>query len=464
MDLIPGYREMKKNLIKSISEQDSFFQEQLDTKLYDIVARLSEHGFNSERFDRVEDYTKQVAIVPCSAKTGEGIPELLMVLIGLAQKYLEGSIRIKLGERAKGSVLEVKESPGLGTTMDVIIYEGILRKGDSLIIGGIDEPIVTKVKALFEPGELYEMRDKKSKFRSVEQVRAATGVKISAPDIENVIAGMPLQSFKPGEIERAKSEIQKEVKNVLIETEKEGIIIKADTLGSIEALTLLLKEKNISVRKTGIGKITSKDVSDAETNYDKDPLMSVILGFNVGSDSDVSSTEKVKIITNNIIYKLLEDYETWKEQTRAILEARKLDFLIRPCKIQLLQNYIFRQSNPAIIGGEVLEGKVRVGTGLMKTNRVITVVKSIQEEKESINAATKGKQVAFALDNVTIGRQIKGDEILYSYIPEEDFRKLKKLTKYLSQGEILVLKEIASKQAYSLHESLLSGLCLLLPL
>ena len=229
----------------------------------------------------------------------------------------------------------------------------------------------------------------------------------------------------------------------MIETDATGVIVKADTIGSLEALTFLLKEKKVSVRKASIGKITKKDIADAESNYDKDPLQAVVLGFNVDRDVDVSGSEKVKIITSEIIYKIIEEYEQWQEQQKKLMEAKELDTLVRPCKIQLMPNYVFRQSNPAIVGVDVLEGKVKTGIRLMKSGgKPITTVKSIQHEKENLQSVAKGKQVALSLDKVMVGRQIHEGDILLSYIPEDDFRKIKKLTKYLSEGEIQLLKDI----------------------
>lgn len=443
IDIIPGYKQLDKNLLKNINSQDPFVMEKIETKMYEIVGKLSDSGFNSERFDRVEDYTKQIAIVPVSAINGDGIPELLMVLIGLAQKYLEQSLKLHVAGNAKGTVLEVKETQGLGKTLDVIVYDGILNKGDRIIIGGLDKPIETRVKALLSPLPLKEMRDKKTQFRAINCVTAATGVKISAPEIDNVIAGMPLQSFTDKDKESVINEIQKEVQEVLVKTEDKGIIIKADTLGSLEALTFLLTEKGFSVRKAAIGKITKKDMSEADSNYDKDPLDAVILGFNVERENDVASSDRVKIITSDIIYKIIEEFDLWREQLTKFMEAKELDNLIRPCKLQVMPNFVFRQSNPAIVGADILEGKVKTGTQLMKTGQSITVVKGMQHEKENLQSATKGKQVAMSLDHVTIGRQIMEGDILYSFIPEEDFRAMKKLVKYLSKGEIEVLKKIS---------------------
>ncbi|MEK6948592.1 MAG: translation initiation factor IF-2, partial [Nanoarchaeota archaeon] len=445
IDLLPGWQSKNVFLMQNIASQSENMQKLLDTKLYELVGKLSELGFNAERFDRVEDYTKQIAIVPTSAQTGEGIPELLMVLAGLAQKYMERNLNIDIEGPAKGTVLEIKEEKGTGTTMDAIIYDGTLRKNDIIVIGTLDEPISTKVKALLQPLPLKDIRDRKTKFSHVTQVSAAAGIKISAPEIEEVVAGMPLRSCLQNEIDKAKEEIKKEVEEVVLETGAQGIVIKADSLGSLEALIKLLKENNISVKKASIGNISKKDISDASTSYEKDPLSSAILGFNVNLSSDIIAYQNVKILTNNVIYKLIEEFEKWQQEEKKKLESKELEFLVKPCKIQIMKGYVFRQNNPAVVGIDVLDGKLKVNAPLMKKdgNR-ITEAKSIQENQENINEAEKGKQVAVSFPKVTVGRQIFEGDILYSAIPEEHFRKLREHKKYLSREEINIMKEIAA--------------------
>ncbi len=444
IDLLPGWRSnMKTGLLDSIKSQNENTMLLVEKRLYEIVGKLSELGFNAERFDRVEDYTKQIAIIPVSAKTSEGIAELFMVITGLSQKFLEESLKVDTKGYAKGTILEVKEEKGLGTTIDVIIYDGSLKRNDTIVIGSLDEPVVTKVKALFEPVPLAEMRDKKAKFRDVKEVTAATGVKISAPELGKAVAGMPLRSCLPAEVQKVKDDIKKEVEEVVIETDKQGIVIKADSLGSLEALIKILREKGIEVKKASIGNISKKDVSDAEANYGKGPLQSVVLGFNVDLMPEVKAGN-AKVLTSNIIYKLIEDFERWQEEERKRFESESTESLYRPCKIQLMKGYVFRQNNPAIAGFEVLAGTLNVGTPLMKKDGiVITEVKSIQQEQENIEKAEKGKQVAVSLPNITIGRQLHEGEILYSAIPEEHFKKFKEFKKNLAHEEIGILKEIA---------------------
>ena len=445
IDLLSGWKIEKEDdcFLTALNAQAENTKQLLDKKIYELVGKLFEYGFNSERFDRVEDYTKQIAIVPASAKFGVGIPEMLMVLAGMAKKYLEKKLMLDVSGPAKGTVLEIKDLKGMGCCADVIVYDGILRVNDIVVFGGMEAPVATKVKAIFEPEPLKETRDKKSKFNPVKEVVAASAVRISAPEFDKIVAGMPMRVASDENLEEIKELVQKEVNEVIIETDKEGIVIKADTLGSLEALKVLLKEKGILIRKAGIGDISKKDISDTESNYEEDPLQSVILGFNVKLMTDVPENEKVKIFTNNVIYKIIEDFEKWQAGQSRMIEEKEVDALVRPCKIELMKNYVFRQSNPAIMGVEITVGKLKVGMPLMKDGKTITQVKSIQHEKESVNAAEQGKQVALAMEGVMVGRQINEGDILYSAIPEDDFRKLKELKKYLTPAETAVIKEIA---------------------
>ncbi|NQU97979.1 translation initiation factor IF-2 [Candidatus Woesearchaeota archaeon] len=443
LDLVPGYNKFYDSLLQDIKAQQPNVQQEIDKKLYELVGQLHDRfELVAERFDRVSSYTEQIAIIPCSAKEQMGLQELLMVITGLAQKFLEESLKIDVSGTAKGTILEVKEEKGFGKTVDVIIYDGTLSVNDTIVIGSLDKPIVTKVRALLEPDPLAEMRDKKSKFRSVKSVNAAIGVKISAPELENVLAGMPVRSCLPAEAEKVKESLMSEIEEVMIETDDDGIIIKADTIGSLEAMIKILRDNKIPIRKASIGNITKKDYTDAETNYEKDPLLAVILGFNVVDEINTSEGN-VKILTNDVIYRLVQDFEQWQEETKKSEEAKKLDHLVRPCKLEVLQNCIFRQSNPCIMGVEVLVGVVKTGTPLMSAKRRLSEVKSMQIEGDNVQKAEKGKQVAISVPNIMAERHVNEHDILYSDIPEDDFRKIKKLTTFLTKDEITVLKEIA---------------------
>jgi translation initiation factor 5B len=427
IDLLSGWRgSTNKTLIESINSQGEFVKNLLDQKLYEIVGKLYEYGLNAERFDRVQDYTKQVAIVPVSALTSEGVPELIMIISGLAQRFLEERLKVQKEEQGKGVVLEVNEQKGLGCVLNIILYDGSLKVNDTILVGGTSKIISSKVRGIFEQG------------KSVKKVDAATSIVVCGPNLDDVSSGMPFRVANNNANE-IKKEIQNEIKEVLIETDKDGIIVKADSVGSLEAIIFMLKEKKIKISKASIGEISKKDIIDAESQ--KDELNKVILGFNVKN----AKIKDVEIITNDIIYKIIENFGKFREEKIKEIELRQLQRINKPCKIVFLRNYIFRQSNPAVIGVEILTGTLKVEMHFIKKDGIkIGEVKSIQSEGKGASEAEKGKQVAVSLPSVTVGRQITEGDVFISDINESDFRKLKDMKRFLNQDEVELLKEIIS--------------------
>ena len=432
IDLVPGFSFKNKPLMETINSQSENTRNEIDKRIYGIVGKLSEYNFDSERFDRVEDYTKKIAIIPTSAKLKIGIPELLLVLAGLAQKFMESKLSIDVNKPAKGVVLEVKEEKGFGKTIDAIIYDGKIKVNDEIIIAGLEKPMITKVRSLLEQSI------KNSKLVPVNEVVAACTVKIIPKDTDEIFAGMPFEVVDKTNENRIRKEIQKEVEDVLIETDDGGVIVKADSLGSLEALTSLLRENKISIKKASLGSINKSDIAEASAEENK--VYKTILAFNVkGVESN-----SVKIISHDVIYKIIDDYLNWKENETKKIEQEKLKNIIRPGKIIVLPGTIFRQSNPAILGVEVLAGRIAADYPLMDENgRQLTVLKSIQVDGENVQKVEQGKQAAVSLPGVVVGRQIFENSILFTDIPEEDFRKLREMKNYLNPSEVQLLKEIS---------------------
>ncbi|MBN1376799.1 translation initiation factor IF-2 [Candidatus Woesearchaeota archaeon] len=445
LDLVHGFQQKEEHsVLKIIESQFNEVKNDIEGKIYDIVGKLyDKFKIEADFFNRI-DFTKKVAIVPCSAKTKIGLPELMMVIIGLSQKYLKDSLEIHPEEKAKGTILEVKEIKGHGCCIDTIIYDGILNVDDNIMIAGLDNVIETKVRALLKPKALNEIMDRKSKFDSVDSAEAATALRISAPGMEKVLSGMPFMAFDEKDREKTEKELREQVEEVIIDTDKSGVVVKTDSLGSLEAMITILKENNILIKKASIGNISKKDFAEAESNYEQNPLDSVILGFNV-KDCSETSDEKVKIIIGDIIYKIVEDLEEWKTQKIKEKESMEKKGLEKPFKIQFLRNTTFRKSHPAIIGVDVLEGTLVKGMSLMNEEGKLynTTIKSLQEKNKSVEEAPAGKQVAVSLPDMTVGRQIHEEDIFYSFIDEKTFRKLKEKSDYLNDSEKNVLRKIA---------------------
>jgi len=415
----------------------------LESLLYGLVEELYRLGFSSERFDRVKEFEKQVAIVPVSALTGEGIPELLMLLTGLAQKFLGRKLDINTEKPGRGTVLEVKEEIGLGTTLDVIVYEGRFRRGDTIVVAGRDGIVVTRIRSLLKPKPLDEIRDPRHRFQQVEEVHASAGVKVTAPKLESTIAGSPVLVAE--DVERAVEELRSEIAGIRIATEKLGVVLKADTLGSLEALAGMLSRRKVPVRYADVGDVAKRDVLEAEAVREESPELGVVLGFNVKvrRDAEARANEKgVPIIVENVIYRLIEEYEMHVEMEKAKMRAQEFDRLTKPAKVKVIQ--VFRMSKPAIVGVEVLAGTLKPKVRVMnESGRKVGSVRSIEERGESLQEAKKGMLVGVSIDGGVVGRNLKEGDVLLVDMPETDAKLIsQKYREFLSEDEAEALEEI----------------------
>ncbi len=432
----------------TIKKQSRRVVEELERRIYMLVSQLSSLRIPAERFDRIRDFTKAIAIVPISAKTGEGLPELLAVLAGIIQKYLSKRIMFTEGP-AKGVVLEVKEVHGLGTCIDVIIYDGIIRRGDTIVVGGLTKPIVTKVRALLMPRPLEEIRVSEAAFRNVDEVVAAAGVRISAPGLEDAIAGAPIYVVsKPEDVDYYVKKVSEEVTQVRFRREIDGLVVKADTLGTLEALVETLQKRGYPVRLADVGPLTKREVIEASIVAKSNRYLGVVLLFNVKPLPDaeeLAMREGVKIFSDNIIYRLIDEYEEWVRKEKEKEVYRELQQTVFPAKIRVLPGFVFRRSNPAIVGIEVLGGVIRPGYPLMRSDgRRLGNILQIQSKGKPLSEAKEGDEVAISIKgNVLVGRHFDEGDILYTDPSENDLEKvITKFKDHLTVKSLEVLKEI----------------------
>ena len=448
IDRIPGWKSYPNApFLESYRKQDPVVRQELDNYLYRIIGKFSELSFRADRFDRIKDFTKTIALIPTSAKTGEGIPELIAVLAGLTQQYLRKRLQTTSGP-AKGTVLEVKEEVGLGVTVNAIIYDGVLRKGDTIVLGGREKPIVTTVRAILMPKPLDEIRDPREKFSSVSEVSAAAGIKIVAPNLEEALAGAPIYVVPPEDkIEKYMKEVSEEIAKIRVSTEIDGVILKADALGSLEAIAESLARNNVPIRLADVGDVSKRDVTEALVVKEKEPLYGVILAFNVKVLPDAeeeAKAHKIPIFRHNVIYHLTDGYLKWLKSEREAREKSEFDRLIKPAKIRVLPGYVFRRSKPAIVGVEVLAGHIRPRVRLMTSEgKDLGEILQIQDKGVPIPYAGMGQQVAISIDKPIVGRHFDEGDILYVNVPEHHARLLNtKFKDRLSAGELETLKEI----------------------
>src|SRR3989344_7926093 len=434
IDNISGWKPFNGVTLKeSIESQAINVSDEFQEALLTFQGSLSEHGFDSELYYEISDFTKKVALVPCSARTKEGIPELLLVLCGLSQGFLKE--RLTISEETKGVILEIKKEKAVDC-IQAILYDGIIKEGDEITIATFDSLVISKIRSI------EEIESLSFKYKSVKETVAATGIKLHLTNKEEVLPGMPFQKVN-NNLEKIKESFKKEVSQA-IKTDPQGIIIKADSLGSLEALIFLLKQENIQIVKAGIGPINKTDIISAKANLEINSLDAIILGFNVKLEEETKS-DNIKILTNEVIYKLIEDLQAWRKQKQSKIERSRLMELATICKLEILSQYVFRNSNPAVFGVRVLAGKLKNSLPLIdQNNDEVARVKAIQSDKKSIEEAHEGREVAISLPGVAFDRKLKEIKFLYSQLSESQFKKFKQNKDLLSQAEIKTLEEIAN--------------------
>jgi len=441
VDTMNGWQSEHQIFSKNIQKQSSRIKEQLDTRIYELMGELNEYDIVADRFDRVDNFQKKVAMVPISAETGEGIPELLMVVAGLSQRYLGDELKVKEGI-GKGTVLEVSQEKGLGTTVDVIHYDGIIKKTDKLVYGTAEGAKTTDIRALLEPQPLKEIRVDKQ-YQDVNEVKPASGIKITGKDLEGAISRAPIRAAKEEELDEAVEQVEQELELREFETENEGVVVKADSLGSLEAVMMEIEDKDIPVRKAGVGPITKSDVVEVKNEK---PENQAIIAFNVGrtvSGQQAVKDGDVKVFQSNIIYEIVDSYLEWKQDLQEKAREEALNSIARPAKIRSMPEHVFRSSNPVVAGFKVVDGVLTSGSRLMTLDgKQVGRVKSVQEQNEKVEKAQKGDQVAVSISGATMGRTFEeGDELIVD-IQKDEYKQLQKLDDLLSVGEEKILDEI----------------------
>ncbi|WP_231185507.1 translation initiation factor IF-2 [Haladaptatus sp. DYF46] len=452
IDTTPGWNpEMDAPVQQTYDAQSDRARSTLDSSLYELIGELSDAGFSADLYWRVQNFQNNIGVVPVSAETGEGVPDVLTVLMGLAQRYMREDMEIDVAGPGAGTVLEVKEEKGFGTTLDVVLYDGTIRTDETIVVGGMNEPIVTDVRALLKPRPLAEIRTE-DRFEKVDSIAAAAGVKIAAPNLDEAMAGAPVRVVRDREIEDVVEEVQAELAEVEVSTQEEGIVVKADTLGSLEAIVSTLEEEEIPVMRAEVGDVAPRDIRFATTADER--KHETILAFNVdvlADAADEAEQRDVRLFDSDVIYQLIEEYEEYVDEMERAQQRTVLDNITRPARFRILEDHVFRQNDPAVVGVEVMSGTVRNNSFVAKFEanepKRVGTIKGIQEQGEDVDEARAGSRVSVAIDGPTVGRQIDEGDELWIELPEKHAKILEQeLSDDIPGDELEALRMYLDKQ------------------
>ncbi|KAJ2826988.1 eukaryotic translation initiation factor 5B, partial [Coemansia erecta] len=351
--------------VTSLKNQSKATRSEFEMRATQAMTQFAEQGFNSKLYYENKNFAKYVSLVPTSAHTGEGIPDLLALLIKLTQDRMTGQL-MYLSE-LECTVLEVKVVEGLGTTIDVVLSNGVLHEGDRIVVCGLDGPIVTTVRALLTPQPMRELRVK-SAYMHHKEIKAAMGVKITAPDLEKAIAGSRLLVVGPDDDEeQLMDDVMSDIEKLhdAVAKQPRGVWVQASTLGSLEALLEFLRQSKIPVFDINIGPVHKRDVTRASTMLEKAKEYAVMLCFDVKVEREAQEMADelgIKVFTADIIYHL---FDAFTAHQKALADARRRELApeaVFPCVLKMVSGAVFNKRDPIIIGVDVVEGQLRINT------------------------------------------------------------------------------------------------------
>jgi translation initiation factor 5B len=445
IDLLPGWRKPTGpiSLAEQLARCGSEFGKSLDQHLYSVVEEFVPMGFSADRYDRVSDFTRNVGVVPVSAKSGVGVPELIALLVGLSQRFLRDELAL-VTEGGEATILERSDQKGIGPVGNVIVYRGRLRVGDEIVVTGRAEPFATRVRGIYRPIPLKPgTPSKQVKLRSLDVVEAAAGVYLAATGIEDAMPGGLLKVVgSPEEAASARAALARESQPVA-DLAESGVAICADALGGLEALAFECREHRIPVHEATVGPVARPTIIRIATV--KDPTHRAVLAFNVPILPDAQPEGEagpVRIFRSDVMYRLIEEYATWRAERLRALDAERRLAMVHPAKLEVLPGYVFRASKPAIVGVKVLGGTLRPGVRLMKPDGAeVGVLKALQKDGESVPQADAGTELAASIDGAVMGRNLKEGDRLLVALSESAARALRR--QELTPAESEILEEVA---------------------
>lgn len=433
---------------QTLALQKPYVRSEFETRVGNILTEFAEQGLNAELYYKNKDVKRYVSIVPTSAKTGEGVCDLLLLQLQLVQTFMEGKVTYK--DDLQCTVLEVKPITGIGFTIDVVLINGILHEGDIVCVAGTNGPIFTQIRALLTPQPMRESRVR-GDYIHHKEIRAAMGIKIAANDLEYAIPGTQLVVVRDGDVREAiGKEVMKDTTNLLADVDKSGVgvTVQSSTLGSLEALLAFLKDMKIPVAHVAIGPMHKRHMLQVVAMKRKSPRHAVVLAFDTvitQEAQDLADQNEIDIFEARIIYHLFDMFKRYNSEYEEREKAKARAVAIFPVQLKILQ--AIRQADPIILGVTVVRGQLHPGTPLafMKEDKAVLVgkVESIQRDEKDVPIGKPGMDVSVKINtsdtNITFGRQFDENTTLISLITRASVDAVKVFKSDMSQDDTNLL-------------------------
>jgi translation initiation factor 5B len=444
IDRVSGWNITENSTLRnSVKKQSKETLMKFNSYLEDIKYQLSKLEINSEFYFNNKNPDKVYSIIPVNSLNNEGISDLLALMMYLTSNWMEKKLIIK--DKFKALVMEAYQDKKLGHLIELIIINGTLNIGDEIIVSKISGAEKSVVRNIFL-GEKTQL-----------SVNGACAVKIIASNLDNVIAGSNCYLIKNKEDEEELiKKANEERENPLWEKSEKGLIVMAETLGALDALAFLLKKENLMVKHYLLGKPNEKILERYQEQILKEEVFYHCILYFGKTNEDIKKLyqeKKIKLINNEIIYGLIEEYKTFKKEREGNLNQYLIENqkAILPLKLKILKEHIYLKggNEELLMGVKIIYGKVKKGTPLViinKEKRELGIITSIQKEKKELDQAIKNEEVCIRLTNpnhLIYDRHFDEKDEIYSYQNRESIENLKKYFKEeLSKEDwLMVIKQ-----------------------
>lgn len=285
--------------------------------------------------------------------------------------------------------------------------------GDTIVVCGLQGPIVANIRALLTPQPMKEIRVKGT-YITHKAIRGAMGIKIAGQGLDGAIAGGQMLVPQDGDdIEDLKDEVMEDLQSILDNDNRadSGVYVQASTLGSLEALLSFLQDSNIPYANMNIGPVHKKDVMKCSTQVEKNKDYACILAFDVKitpEAQEIADELGVTIYWAEIIYHLFDQFTLRMKMLADERREAAKDIAVFPCAMKIYEQHVFNSRNPILVGVHVLDGQVRIGTPICcptAENIVLGKVVSIEHDHKEVKQAKKGDDIAIKIEQLVNGQE-----------------------------------------------------------
>ena len=447
LDKINGWKTTKSpNLREALKEQSKDMSMMLMAKLEDIKYDLSKEDINAEFYFKNSNPKQIYSIVPVSSKTGEGIADLLALLVYTAQNWMLKKIIYQ--DTVSCTIMESKYDKHNGYTIDVILNNGTINVGDKFVVSTITGPNICTVRNLLIPSALTQL-GKKTNWDYKDSVRASIGCKIIGSNLDGAYPGTHLFPIKTNgasasagasteadAINNANQEINAVWKSY--DFISPGVFIGTQTFGELDAGYSIFQKAGINVAGAYIGEPSNKfiDLILMKTEADTLPENRIYLYFGAFNNTDVFEYAKknnITLLSSEVIYKLVELYKIEKEKIIKARQNTTNNNAIFPVEMVILKQYIFMKggSDHLMFGVKIKKGTLYKNTPICipEKNVHLGKVLNIQFEHKEKEKGEEGQEICIRLDNpnqLIINRQFDVTDKLIAQLSRESIDILKR--------------------------------------